>query len=491
MSTTNKKKSVLIIGGGTWGCSIALELARNGYSDVTVLDGEDIPSSIAAGNDLNKIMEEGKRFHAIFVVSVRGACGLSRDTNDINLGSQSEDDTDAAYAWNRLHDLCTTAWLNDPIYKPHYHRTGYVMAASSDAAYEALLGDIRGHEDEYQKVESAEQFRKAMPEGVLTGDFVGWRGFAKPSGAGWVFARGAIISAKDEAEELGVRFITGQQGLVTELLFSDETKPGEIGSAPKQGALRGVKAADGTIHRAHMTILANGANADELIDLKYQLRPTAWTLAQIRMTSEEAELYKDLPVLFNIEKGFFMEPSAETHELKICDEHPGYINPIYEERSEDSSPGQPKSERIIGSKPFARQQVPLESEERVRAFLMETMPHLAARPFSFARICWDADTVDRMPLIDWYRLNGNASTESRLLLAIGGSGHCFKTMPAMGQVVLEFLEGKVDDRTRRAFRWRPETAVNRNWWDVQGRWGAQGEVMDFNDVRGWTRIGES
>ncbi|KAI0549874.1 fructosyl-amino acid oxidase [Xylaria curta] len=465
MTTAKKKESILVIGGGTWGCSIALELARHSYSDVTVLDGEDIPSSIAAGNDINKIMEEG---------------------------SQSEDDTDAAYAWNRLHDLCTTAWLNDPIYKPHYHRTGYVMAASSDAAYEALLGDIRGHENEYQKVESAEQFRKTMPKGVLTGDFVGWRGFAKPGNAGWVFARGAIISAKDEAERLGVRFVTGQRGSVIELLFSNETELGEIGSVPNRGVLRGVKTADGTIHCAHTTILANGANADNLIDLKYQLRPTAWTLAQIKMTPEEAELYKDLPVLFNIEKGFFMEPSAETHELKICDEHPGYINPIYGETSANSSIVQddrPKSERIImGSKPFARQQIPLESEERVRAFLMETMPHLAARPFSFARICWDADTADRMPLIDWYT---SADDEGRLLLAIGGSGHCFKAMPAMGQVVLEFLESKVDDRTRRAFRWRPETAVDRNWWDVQGRWGARGEVMDFNDVRGWTTIGES
>ncbi|KAI1737045.1 fructosyl-amino acid oxidase [Xylaria scruposa] len=469
MTTANKKESVLVIGGGSWGCSIALELARNGYSDVTVLDGEDIPSSIAAGNDLNKIMEEG---------------------------SQSEDDTDAAYAWNRLHNLCTTAWLNDPIYKTHYHRTGYVMAASSDAAYEALLGDIRGHEKEYRKVESAEQFRETMPQGVLTGDFVKWRGFAKPGGAGWVFARGAIISAKEEAERLGVRFITGQRGLVAELLFPNEVEPGEKGSAPKQGALRGVKTVDGTIHRAYTTILANGANADKLIDLKYQLRPTAWTLAQIKMTPEEAELYKDLPVLFNIEKGFFMEPSAETHELKICDEHPGYINPIYEEPSASSRPiqdGQSKSERIIiGSKPFARQQIPLESEERIRAFLMETMPHLAARPFGFARICWDADTVDRMPLIDWYTSSDDdASSEGRLLLAIGGSGHCFKTMPAMGQVVVEFLEDKVDDRTRRAFRWRPETAVNRDWWDVQGRWGAQGEVMDFDDVRGWTMIGET
>ncbi|KAI1293884.1 fructosyl amine:oxygen oxidoreductase [Xylaria venustula] len=470
----DKSYSVLIIGGGTWGCSIALELARNGYSDVTVLDGEDVPSSIAAGNDLNKIMEEG---------------------------SQSEDDTDAAFAWNRLHDLCTTAWLNDPIYKPHYHRTGYVMAASSDAAYEALLKDISGHETEYQQIATAEEFRKTMPEGVLTGDLEGWRGFAKTSGAGWVFARGAIIAAKQEAERLGVKFITGQHGLVTELLFTSRT---DLGGAAKGNTLRGVKSADGTIHHAHTTILANGANADNLIDLKYQLRPTAWTLAHIKMTAAEAELYKDLPVLFNIEKGFFMEPSAETHELKICDEHPGYINPVYQEPgSSDCSAREPavgslqSRETIVGSRPFARRQIPLESEERVRAFLKETMPHLATRPFSFARICWDADTVDRMPLIDWYGPSDSAQGETgndaevgRLLLAVGGSGHCFKTMPAMGQVVLEYLENRIDERTWRAFRWRPEIAEDRNWWHVQGRWGAQGEVMDFNKIKGWTNIGE-
>jgi NADPH-dependent 2,4-dienoyl-CoA reductase/sulfur reductase-like enzyme len=50
--------SVLIVGAGTWGCSIALELARRGYTSVRVFDGNSFPSSISAGNDLNKIAEE-------------------------------------------------------------------------------------------------------------------------------------------------------------------------------------------------------------------------------------------------------------------------------------------------------------------------------------------------------------------------------------------------------------------------------------------------
>jgi sarcosine oxidase/L-pipecolate oxidase len=59
MSQLKKDSSILIIGGGTWGCSTALQLARAGYINVTVLERSPIPSPTAAGNDVNKIMEEG------------------------------------------------------------------------------------------------------------------------------------------------------------------------------------------------------------------------------------------------------------------------------------------------------------------------------------------------------------------------------------------------------------------------------------------------
>lgn len=52
--------SILIIGAGTWGCSTALHLAHRGYKYVTVLDPHPVPSPIAAGNDINKIMEHNE-----------------------------------------------------------------------------------------------------------------------------------------------------------------------------------------------------------------------------------------------------------------------------------------------------------------------------------------------------------------------------------------------------------------------------------------------
>lgn len=64
MKELTHDSSILIVGGGTWGCAAALQLARRGYKNVTVLDGYQIPSPIAAGNDINKIMEEGMPFQS-------------------------------------------------------------------------------------------------------------------------------------------------------------------------------------------------------------------------------------------------------------------------------------------------------------------------------------------------------------------------------------------------------------------------------------------
>ena len=57
-SCPEKGAPVLIVGAGTWGTSIAYRLAKRGYTNITVLDSHDFPSSLAAGNDHNKILEE-------------------------------------------------------------------------------------------------------------------------------------------------------------------------------------------------------------------------------------------------------------------------------------------------------------------------------------------------------------------------------------------------------------------------------------------------
>ncbi|KAF2148638.1 FAD dependent oxidoreductase [Myriangium duriaei CBS 260.36] len=430
ISSLSHSSSILIVGAGTWGCSTALHLARRGYTSIAVLDRYPVPSPISAGDDVNKIFE-------------RLSC---TDESDIN-SSVSAKLSEAAYR----------CWKDDPIFSPYLHETGIISAAITPEALrdvEAGLGYIDG--EPWIKLNSKDDFRATMPSGVLTGDFPGWQGWWRKSAAGWVHARKSMESAASEAKRLGVTFITGEQkGRVTSLLY-------------QSGDVSGAVTADGTQHRADRTILSAGAAATEIFSMKDQLRPTAWTLAHIAMTVEELKLFKNLPVLFNAEQGFFMEPDEDNHELKICDEHPGYCN--------WTSPGV--------STPFAKHQVPKESERRIRDFLRDTIPHLADRPFTFARLCWCADTPDRNFLISKH------PDHPSLLLAVGGSGHGFWYIPAIGGFIVDALEDKLDSQIKECYKWRPETASHRNWQDKQGRFGPPGSnrVMDLGDVYDWTSI---
>lgn len=53
-----KDSQILIVGAGTWGLAISYRLSKRGYTKIKVLDSHEFFSSTAAGNDLNKIIEE-------------------------------------------------------------------------------------------------------------------------------------------------------------------------------------------------------------------------------------------------------------------------------------------------------------------------------------------------------------------------------------------------------------------------------------------------
>ncbi|KIW15319.1 hypothetical protein PV08_05364 [Exophiala spinifera] len=427
MSPSTKSSSILIVGAGTWGCSTALHLTRRGYTDVTLVDPFPVPSPISAGNDVNKIVEQG----------------------------QFSEGDDEAWVSKTLLTSATQGWTSDPVFSPYYHDTGYIVAASSKDGLKQLFDRERPDVNkEFVHLDDAAAFRKTMPEGVLTGDFAGWKGLYKSTGAGWVHARKALVSCANEAKRLGARFVVAD---VTELLV-------------EAGDVRGVRTKDGRVMRADTTVLCAGANCDSLLDFKGQLRSTAWTLAHIQMTPDETRLFKNLPVLFHIEKGFFMEPDEDKHQLKMCDEHPGYCN------------WDTKADGTRVSVPLTVNQIPADAERRCRDFLRETMPQLADRPFCFARLCWCADTPNRSFLIDRH------PEYKSLVLGCGASGHGFMHIPTVGGFIVDAIEGTLDPRLGKSFKWRPETAVNRNWEDTQARFGGPNAIMDLRTVKEWTNI---
>lgn len=68
-----KQSSVLIVGAGTFGLATALELAKSGYTSITVLEKDDqIPSRFSAGYDINKIVRA--EYHDPFYVEMAAVC---------------------------------------------------------------------------------------------------------------------------------------------------------------------------------------------------------------------------------------------------------------------------------------------------------------------------------------------------------------------------------------------------------------------------------
>ena len=99
-----------------------------------------------------------------------------------------------------------------------------------------------------------------------------------------------------QAEKLGVKFISGADGTMTNLRISE-------------GKVTGIEVASGAVHTAQKYILSTGAASPALLpELAKTCWSKCWTLAHIQLTPEEAAEYKNMPVVDNHELGFFFEP---------------------------------------------------------------------------------------------------------------------------------------------------------------------------------------
>ncbi|KAG7904413.1 hypothetical protein KL905_003726 [Ogataea polymorpha] len=400
--------SILVIGAGTFGLSIALELARNGHKDITCLDKYPVPSPIAAGNDSNKIINYG---------------GII-DPNEKLVPSK------------QIRAEAIHCWATDPIYSPYYHPVGFIYAACSDEALSHRMSPLATYLDGPQKI--AEQ----IP--VLTGPLTGWRGVKLNPGDGWVHARDSLKSVYEECKSLGVKFIFGSDGEIISLSTSRNSIAGVISKSGKE-------------YKSDKVILAAGPNAATILDFKFQLEAKGFTLAHIKVSDEEARRFRNLPVIYNAEQGFYFEPD-ENNEVKICNEFPGYTH------LDD------KGESI----PFFVEEIPLEAAKAIRQFLRETMPEFADREFVKTRTCWCTDSPDRQLIMDRHPDYAN------LFIASGDSGLSFMLMPVIGKYMSKLVRG---EQIHNMWRWRPESASSRN--SSQARYGGEGVVKDLKEIRDW------
>ncbi|KAL4806609.1 FAD dependent oxidoreductase [Aspergillus unguis] len=393
--------NILIIGAGTFGTSTAYHLSRRGYN-ITVLDKHAAPSIDAASTDISKIIR-----------------------SDYN---------EPLYA--RLGIESIQAWSSWPLFKDLYHVPGWILSAAN-----LSVPFVKGSIETCKKlgvkgleILSTEEIRSRFP--VVKGQLDGWNINVWNPTAGWAKAGEALKRMATAAMENGATYISGESGTVKELLFNGEECTGAV-------------AADGTVYKADLVVLAAGAWTPSLLNVHGQLTAKGHSVAHIQLTPEERKYYSSFPIMDNLELGYFFPPQ-EDGTFKLA--HSQFITNT---RTDPVS-------TITTSIPhtfteYPEDNLPREIEQTMRRNLRRVLPELAERPFSFTRLCWDADTADRHFLVTPHPVH------KRLFLAAGGSAHGFKFLPVVGKYVADLLEGRLDEGMRRAWQWRAgQTSTAKN-----------------------------
>ncbi|KAJ6104729.1 hypothetical protein N7523_011049 [Penicillium sp. IBT 18751x] len=423
-------KVVVVGGGGTIGSSTALHLIRSGYtpSNITVLDVYQIPSLQSAGHDLNKIM--GIRL---------------RNGPDLQLSLES------------LH-----MWQNDELFRPFFHQVGMIDCSSSkegienlERKYQTLLDAGIGLEKTNFWLKTEEEILAKAPN--FTREQVkGWKGLFCSDG-GWLAAAKAINAIGTFLQDQGVKFGFGGAGTFKQPLFAADGT-----------TCIGVETSDGTKYFADKVVLAAGAWSPTLVDLEDQCVSKAWVFAHIQLTPQEAKEYKNAPVVYDGEYGFFFEPN-EHGVIKVCDEFPGFS------RFKQHQPYGATSPKMI-SVPRSHAQHPTDtypdaSEVTIRKAIARFLPNFKGKELFNRTMCWCTDTADANLLICEHPKWKN------FILATGDSGHSFKLLPNIGKHVVELLEGSLSQDMADAWRWRPGGDA------LRSRRGAP--AKDLADMPGW------
>jgi len=97
--------------------------------------------------------------------------------------------------------------------------------------------------------------------------------------------------------------------------------------------------------------------------------------------------------------------------------------------------------------------IPVEGEADLRRGLREMLPALGDRPFESTRICWYTDTPTADFIVDY------VPRKEGLFLATGGSGHAFKFLPVLGDVIVDIMLGKDQGVWKDKWRWREKMDI--------------------------------
>ncbi|WDK20194.1 FAD dependent oxidoreductase [Colletotrichum graminicola] len=438
---SSASSSVLIVGAGVFGLSLAHELAANrGYTSITVLDRFLPPVPDGSSVDVSRIIR-------------------------------------TEYADPLYSSLATDAlqgWRTSGVYKPHYHESGFVMMADEKERpspyfekYRRWRGEAAegGKPLEFFEPPDADTEVKKLYKGVQA-DLRAFTATHNAAG-GWADAAGAIRALASECTRAGVSFVTGAQGTVVSL--------------QRSGArVTGVRTAAGTTWEAERVVLAMGAWTNRVVPgVGHAVAASGQPVGFIRLSDEEADRVREMPVMINMSTGVFcFPPTPGTNLLKVARHGFGYATEFEAEAGRKVS-----SPRLVGSN-AASEFLPRDADEGLREGVRLFFPEFAEREWAYRRLCWYTDTPEGDFVVDYHPdIKG-------LFFATGGAGQsvtpplppwppffvndwfelrvtvhrltcdysAFKFLPVIGSHVADSFERKASTALRE--KWRMRRAVD-------------------------------
>lgn len=388
---------VVIVGCGVFGLSSALELNKKGYK-VLALDAFPVPSELSAANDFNKILRV-----------------------------EYSDELSATLAVEAIK-----LWEQDDLYKPSFVKTGRLTLSPSDSnsvrsQYELKSFQVLeklGVNQNIMKLTTPEDVAKHIP-GFRQNNLPKKFNSSFNTDCGTGLSANALKAVYNEAKNRGVDFFFGDDGRVTSVANLE------------------VKVKSGKSYSGKKILVTAGAGTGLIVPLDNQTKVFGTFVTHIQLKKHEYEKYKDIPIFFSAEYGYFFPPDKETQQIKIgvttCD--------AYSEIDHPFEPGKKlRVPRYTVDHP--NETLPRGHAEDIKKLLNLVVPELSDHELVDSKTCWVADSCDSYFLID------KCPHYENVFVATGDSSHSFKFLPNIGKYITQKLEGTLNSNLGEKWRWK-------------------------------------
>ncbi|KPM37044.1 hypothetical protein AK830_g9523 [Neonectria ditissima] len=422
---TSQASPIVIIGAGVFGLSTAIHLAERGYTNVKILDKQAYDKSQysydkgcdAASADINKI--------------IRAAYGSQTEYQDLAV--------DAISHWKTWNEEINTGKILPPSFSTKdvlFVNNGNLTMTSDDSLPQF----------EKDTIQNMTKAGLARTQAVLTTpsdvDRVSSDGFAfavnpfnrknnfgvLDTQGGFVYADKACRFALYKAETLGIQMMFGDvKGQFSSFLSNSDSR------------ITGVRTADGVAHSAELTIMACGGWTPSLVpELDSLCETTAGSVCIFQLPPNPNLWDRFAPENFptwtydirNGENGGLYGFARDAHgAVKIGYRGTKFTNP------QTQADGAARSVPVTRWTEQSTRKIPFTAARVIRGFVQDFLPELIPCEVK-TRLCWYTDSFDNHFVIDF------VPNVRGLMVATGGSGHGFKFLPNLGELVVDRIEAK-------------------------------------------------